>query len=142
MLTQVRAPLGSSPQLDMEAQVTTLHGPPSAQGPLLIKKVLGVRKGQGLKGSCQAWHAGRREVLKEGHWVLAQKCKVKLQMWKSSPDRLGNLSSVAQQSNIQNNNLNLTFKLINSRALFLFLMDSLTSIRILPGGIQTLYEFP
>lgn len=50
-----------------------------------------------MKGSC---HAGKRGDLKKGHWVLAQKCKVKLQMWKSNPDRLGNLCSVAQQSNI------------------------------------------
>lgn len=62
-----------------------------------------------MKGSCQAWHAGKREVLKKGHWVLAQRCKVKLQMWKSNPDRLGSLSSAAQQSNIQNDDLNSAF---------------------------------
>lgn len=67
--------------------------------------------------------AGQREVLDKGHWVLSsilprlltqppsqEKSKAKLQMWRSSPDRLGNLPSDAQQSNMQNDDLNLAFE--------------------------------
>jgi hypothetical protein len=58
MLTQTRAPLGSSPQLDMEAQVTIPHRTSPNTRTTTHQERIGSEGGSRLEGQLPRWEEG------------------------------------------------------------------------------------